>query len=139
MNWIVPALLAALFAGLVPVWGKLGLKAADPTIATVARAFVMFLMVFAVLLCQGKAELLFKLTGREWIPVILSGVCGGISWLFYFEALKLGPASQVASLDKLSLAVTIALAAMFLGEALSWKVALGGALICLGAFITTQQ
>jgi transporter family protein len=139
MSWLVLALAAAAFAGLVPIFGKVGLKAVDATVATTARCLIMTFMLVTVLLCQGKPDLVLKLTGKEWVPIILSGLCGAASWLCYFEALKLGNASQVASIDKLSLAVTVILAAVFLSEALTGKVALGAALICLGAFVVTQK
>lgn len=139
MNWIVLAVGSALFAGLVPIFGKAGLKAVDPTVATTARCLVMTAMLVAVLLFQGKPDAVLKLSGRDWLPVILSGLCGAASWLCYFAALKVGDAGRVAAIDKASLVVTVALAAIFLSEALTWKVALGAVLICAGAYIVTQH
>lgn len=139
MSWIVLALLAALFAGLVPIFAKVGLKLVDPTVATTARALIMTVMLGGVVAAQGKFELIPKLAVKDWLPIILSGACGAASWFCYFEALKIGNASQVASLDKLSLVVTVGLAAIFLSEALTWKVALGCVLMCGGAFLVTTK
>jgi transporter family protein len=66
----------------------------------------------------------------------LSGIATGLSWLGYFRALQLAPASRVAPIDKLSLAFTMVLAVLVLGESISWKVAVGGALMVLGALLT---
>lgn len=139
MNWIVLAVGSALFAGLVPIFAKVGLKAVDPTVATTARCLVMTGMLVAVVLFQGKPDAIMKLSGKEWLPVVLSGLCGAASWLCYFAALKVGDAGRVAAIDKASLVVTVVLAAVFLSEALTWKVALGAVLICAGAYIVTQQ
>lgn len=139
MSWLVLALLSAVFAGLIPIFGKNALKTVDPTVATTVRCLIMTGMLVALLLVQGKPDLALKLTGKEWLPLILTAICGAASWLCYFAALKSGTASQVASIDKLSLAITVVLAAIFLSEALSWKAAVGATLICLGAFLVTQQ
>ena len=76
--------------------------------------------------------------GTAWIALILSGAATGISWLAYFKALQLAPASSVAPVDKLSLAVTVVLAALFLGEALTWRTAAGVGLMIAGAIIATR-
>lgn len=139
MNWILLSVGSALFAGLVPIFGKVGLKAVDPTVATTARCLVMTAMLVGVMISQGRTDAVLKLSGKDWLPVILSGLCGAASWLCYFAALKVGDAGKVAAIDKASLVVTVLLAAIFLSEALTWKVAVGVVLICAGAYFVTQQ
>ena len=97
--------------------------------------------VFLVLvsLFLGKAKLLHTIENRVLLFIVLSGVSGAISWLFYFFALKTGPVSGVAALDRLSVVFVLILAALFLGEHLTWKTGLGGALITAGAVLMTLK
>lgn len=99
----------------------------------------MTFMLVAVVLVQSKFDGIAKLSWKEWQPVILSGVCGAASWLCYFEALKTGAAGKVASIDKMSLVVTVCLAAIFIGEAITWRVALGAILISAGVLTIIQK
>jgi bacterial/archaeal transporter family protein len=85
---------------------------------------------------RGEHHVLAAIRGRPLLFLMLSGVATGLSWLAYFRALQLAPASRVAPIDKLSLALTIALAALVLGEGVSWKVALGATLMVIGSLLT---
>jgi transporter family protein len=123
--WVIYALLAAVFAGLVAIFGKIGIQNVDSTLATTVRAVVMAFFLISVSLALGKAKLLTTFDGRALTFIVLSGVAGALSWLFYFVALKAGPAGAVASLDRLSVVFVVVLAALFLGEALTWRSGLG--------------
>lgn len=128
-------MLSAGFAALVAVFGKIGLKEVDSTIATTVRAVVMagFLVVGSFLL--GKTELLKTINGKVLTYVILSGVAGALSWLFYFYALKTGPATGVVALDRLSIVFVVVLAALFLGEGITLKSGIGAGLMVAGALL----
>lgn len=137
MLWIVFALLSAFTAALVALFGKLGLKDIDPTIATTVRSLIMagFLVAVSVLYKRSEIGSISHFNSRDWTFIALAGVAGALSWLFYFLALKAGPASRVATIDRLSIIFVIVLAALFLGEALTWKAGVGALFIALGAIL----
>lgn len=133
--WIAYALLSAAFAGAVAILGKIGLKNIDNTLATSVRAVVMATFLVSASLVLNKAPLLKTIESRTLLFIVLSGVAGALSWLFYFLALKYGPATGVAALDRLSVVFVVILAALFLGEAMTLKTALGLVLIVGGALL----
>lgn len=135
--WIGYALLAAFFAALVAVLGKVGLKEVDATLATAVRAVVMAGFLVAAALVLGKAGKLGEISQRSFLFIVLSGAAGAASWLFYFLALRDGPATGVAALDRLSVVLVFVLAVVFLGEAFSLKAALGAVLVVAGAILLT--
>jgi transporter family protein len=134
VNWFYWALLSALFAGLTAVLAKVGVKDVDSNLATAIRTVVIVVFAWAIVWAR-PTEALDKITRRTWLFLVLSGLATGASWLCYFRALKLGEASKVAPVDKLSVVVAMALAALFLGEQLTWRHWLGGALIVSGTVI----
>jgi transporter family protein len=134
--YIIYALLAAFFAALVPIFGKLGLRDVDSTVATVIRAFIMFAFLLLVALAMGKTNT----TGfdhRALLFVALSGLAGALSWLFYFMAIKNGKTTAVIAIDKMSVALAIILTWVVLGEKMDFKTALGALLIVLGALLVS--
>jgi len=133
--WIIYSLLSAIFAGLVAIFGKIGLKDVDSTLATTVRSFVMALFLFATSLALGKFNLLNTIKNKVLFFIVLSGIAGALSWLFYFFALKTGIASGVAAIDRLSVVFVVIFAILFLGEKLSWQTAIGALLITIGAII----
>ena len=133
--WLLLALLSAVTAALVAIFGKVGLIGVDPTLATTVRGVIMATILVLVSLVGGKFSGMTAISGRAWWAILFAGIAGAASWLFYFLALKLGPASHVAAIDRLSIVFVIILAALFLGEVLTWKLAFGGALMALGAII----
>ena len=137
--WIVYALLSALTASAVAILGKLGLKTIDPTLATTIRSVIMAVFLFAVSLALGKFAgfSLGAMGGKDWTLIILSGIAGALSWLFYYIALKYGLASRVVAIDRLSLVFVVILAGIFLGESFTWKSALGVMLMVVGALLIT--
>ncbi len=134
-SWIIYALLSALFAALVAVFGKLGISKVDSTLATAVRAVVMALFLIFVVFAFGKARLLSTINSKTFVFIIFSGIAGALSWLFYFFALRNGPASAVAALDRLSVVFVLILALLFLGEHLTWKTGLGAFLVTAGAIL----
>ncbi|TAL49423.1 EamA family transporter [Patescibacteria group bacterium] len=135
MTWILFALLSALFAALVAIFGKIGLKNIDSTLATTIRSVVMagFLIIISLLLQKQKG--LASLDERTLLFIVLSGIAGALSWLAYFFALKYGTAIGVAALDRLSVVFVVILAALFLSESLTWKTGLASLFVALGAIL----
>lgn len=135
--WLIFSLLSAITAAGVAIFAKLGLKNIDTTLATTIRSIIMalFLVITSLFLSKFKGFSLNSLSGREWTLIILAGISGALSWLFYFIALKLGVAGRVVAIDRLSLVFVIILASIFLGEALTWRVVLGALIMVSGALI----
>jgi transporter family protein len=134
MGWFYWALLSAFFAGVTAILAKIGVKEIDSNTATAIRTVVILIFAWSVALLTGNQSL-STIGRRTWIFLILSGIATGLSWLCYFRALQLGEASQVAPVDKLSVVVAIALAAIFLHERLTWHHWVGGVFILTGAVI----
>lgn len=137
INWFHWALLSALFAGLTAVLAKAGVKDIDSNLATAIRTVVVLVFSWTIALSKGF-DSLSKATTRTWLFLLLSGLATGASWLCYFRALQLGNASKVAPVDKLSVVIAIILAALFLGEHLTWRHWLGAGLIVSGAIIIAR-
>ena len=135
MSWILLAIFSAVFASLVAVFGKLGLKNIDSTLATTVRVIIMSVFFVLVSFALQKFKLIQTLDRRAIVYIILSAVAGGLSWLCYFGALKNGPATAVAALDRLSIVFILILSIFFLGEGLTIKTALGTLLIVGGAML----
>jgi transporter family protein len=135
MNWISWALLSAFFAGVTAVLAKVGVAGVDSNLATAVRTTVVLAFTWAIALATNQATGLRHFSNRTLVFLVLSGMATGLSWLCYFRALQMGQASRVAPVDKLSVVFAIALAALFLGERLSWQHYMGGALIVIGAVI----
>lgn len=133
--WIIFALLSAVFAALVAIFGKLGLERIDPTLAATVRALIMagFMIVAALVIKGGELGSITTFTSREWLYIIFAGLAGALSWLFYFIALSQGDANNVAALDRLSIVFIVILAAFFLGESLTIPAIIGALLVAIGA------
>jgi transporter family protein len=135
MTWIFYAVGSAVFASLVAIFGKIGLKNVDSTLATAVRSVVMAVFLVIVALSLKKFQNLDTLAGKPIVFIILSGIAGALSWLFYFFAIKMGPVKGVVAIDRTSVVFALILAALFLGESFTLKTALGGALILGGALL----
>lgn len=133
--WIVYGLLAALTAALMTIVGKMGLAHVNATLATGIRSFFMFIFMAGILAVTGNYKQIQTLHGKDVSLIILAAMFGALSWLFYFIGLQQTSASKLASLDRLSLPLIILFSVLFLGEAFSWKLALGGALVTAGAIV----
>jgi len=134
MNWLHWALLSALFAGLTAILAKVGVREINSNLATAIRTVVILVFAWSIALVT-TTQPLSTVSMRTWLFLVLSGLATGLSWLCYFRALQLGQASKVAPVDKLSIVVAIALAALFLGEQLTWRHWVGGVLIVSGAIV----
>jgi len=134
MNWLIWALLSALFAGVTAVLAKAGVKNVDSNLATAIRTVVILVFAWCIALSRGIGGL-YDVSPKAWVFLTLSGVATGASWLCYFRALQLGQASRVAPIDKLSVVVAMGLAVLFLGEQLTWRHWAGGGLIVSGAIL----
>ena len=132
-NWLFWALLSAVFAALTAIFAKLGIANIDSDFATLIRTVVIVVVLAGIVLAMGKAQPLETISGRTWLFLVLSGLATGASWLAYFRALKLGQASQVAPIDKLSVVLVAIFGVLFLGEHLDLKGWIGVALIAAGA------
>ncbi|CFR10310.1 MULTISPECIES: EamA family transporter [Yersinia] len=136
-TWLIYALLSAVSASLVAIFGKIGLQHLDANTATAVRAVVMALFLVGVVVVQGKFNLVGTVLAdkKALLFVVLSGVAGALSWLFYFMAIKNGNVSQVAPIDKLSVVFAVILAFILFGEKISLVAGLGVALITAGALM----
>jgi bacterial/archaeal transporter family protein len=133
--WWTYALLSAVFAALTAILAKIGVKGVDSNVATAVRTVVILVLAWTVVAVQGNLGAVTAVSQRSLAFLVLSGFATGASWLFYFKALQAGPASLVSALDKSSLALTIILAALFLGESLTPKTAAGCLLIIAGTAV----
>jgi len=134
-SWIFWAFLSAIFAAATALLAKVGVAGIDSNLATAIRTTVVFVFAWAVAIGLEKHNAITLIDRRSWIFLVLSGLCTGLSWLCYFRALQLGPASSVAPVDKLSVVLVIVFAWLFLGEHLTVMKVLGGSLITAGAII----
>lgn len=137
--WLTLAFGSAFFAALVAIFGKIGLQNIDSTLATTIRAFIMavFLIGLSLILKKFEGFSLNSLETRDWILIVLSGIAGALSWLCYFAALKMGLASHVAAIDRLSLVFIVVLSILFLGEGINTKIILGAVIMTIGAILIT--
>lgn len=133
--WWIYALLSALFAALVAIFAKVGIKGVNTDLATAIRTVVILVVAWGIAWFRGGTAGISQLSRQNWIFLVLSGIATGLSWVFYFKALQLGKVSQVAPVDKLSVALAIVLSVIFLGEVLTWKTGIGAGLIISGTIV----
>ena len=136
MTYIVYAILAAVFASLVAIFGKIGIKGVDSNLAVAIRTVIIVGFAWMIVFFQGNAGDIFKISRFSYIFIILSAIATGLSWLFYYKALQMGEASRVAPIDKLSLALTILMAFVILGEKPTPGNLIGGGLVVAGVLVT---
>jgi len=135
-QWLVFALLSAIAAAATTVLTKIGVEGVPSILATAIRTVVIGLIAWSIAILMGEHRELTAVSRRSWLYLGLSGVATGISWLAYFRALQLAPASRVAPIDRLSLPLTIVLAVLVLGESIGWKAAVGIGFMTVGALLT---
>ncbi len=136
MNWAGYAVLSAFFGALVAIFGKIGVRDVDSNLAVAIRTVVIVFFAWGIVLLQGNAADVFRISRYSFVFLILSALATGLSWLFYYKALQIGDASRVAPVDKLSVALVVILALVFLGEKPSTGNLLGGALITAGVLVS---
>lgn len=133
--WWIYALLSAVFAALTAIFAKIGVSHINSNLATVIRTTVVLVIAWGIVLARGEQKEVHTLTRHSLLFLGISGIATGLSWVFYFKALQMGKVSEVAAIDKLSLALTIILAATFLGENLNLKTIIGAGLIIAGTVV----
>ncbi len=134
-DWFFWALLSAVFAALTAIFAKIGLEGVDSDLATLIRTFVIMIALAGFVYFTGKLGNPFVLNFKTWLFLVLSGLATGASWVCYFRALKMGDASKVAPVDKLSLLLVAVFAVLFLGERPTAREWFGILLVGLGAII----
>jgi len=133
--WLLFSLGSAFFAGLTAILGKLGVAGLNSNLATLIRTVVIMFVTAGIVSLRSEWTMPRDVGLRPLTFLVLSGVATGLSWLCYYRALQLAPASLVAPIDKLSVAFAIVLGVVLLGEPLTWRLALGGTLIVVGALV----
>lgn len=136
MNWVIYAILSAFFASLVAIFGKIGIKNVDSNVAVALRTVIIVFFAWGIVFLQGNAHEVFKISRFSYIFIVLSAIATGLSWLFYYKALQLGPVSSVAPVDKLSIVLTVVLAFVFLGEKMTLGNTIGAILVTAGVLAT---
>ena len=134
-NWFVWALASAVFAALTAIFAKIGLEGIDSDLATLVRTVVIFFVLAAFVVLAGKWSNPLALPSKTWLFLVLSGLATGASWVCYFRALKIGDASKVAPVDKLSVVLVALFAVLLLGERPSLREWLGITLVGLGVVV----
>lgn len=133
--WWVYAILSAFFASLTAIFAKIGVTGVNSNLATAIRSVIILLVAWAIVLARSEYKGIPALSRHNLIYLVVSGLTTGLSWIFYFKALQAGKVTQVASVDKLSIALTIILSVVFLGESLTLKTAIGALLIIIGTIV----
>ena len=133
--WVLFALLSAIFAALTSVLAKIGLENVNSNLAVAIRTIVVLVLAWALVFLTGTQEGLAGINRRSLVFLLLSGLATGLSWLCYYRALQMGPASRVIPIDKSSVVIAMILAFVVLKETLTIKMAIGGALITIGTFV----
>ena len=135
VSWVVWALLAAVFAAATALLAKVGVAHVDSNLAMALRTSVVVVFAWGIAIALGKHGEIRDLDRRTVMFLALSGIATGLSWICYFRALQLGPASRVAPLDKLSVPLVMLFAWLLLGEKLNTAAVVGGVLITAGAIV----
>ncbi len=135
MQWYVAAILSALFAALTSILAKIGIKDVNSNLATAIRTSFVLVITWGIAFWQKTTPAIPNISKNSWIFLILSAIATGLSWIFYFYALKIGEASKVAPIDKLSLVLTIIFAAFILGEKITFMKGIGALLMTIGTIM----
>jgi bacterial/archaeal transporter family protein len=134
-SWQLWAVLSAIFAALTAIFAKVGVEGINSDLATLIRTVIVLVTLSLILFATGQFSHPGPISTKSWLFLLLSGLGTGASWLCYFRALKLGPATLVAPIDKLSVVLVALFGVTFLGERPSWNGWLGIALIASGAVL----
>ena len=133
--WILFAVGSSVFAALTSILAKVGIEGVSSNLATAIRTFVVLLMAWGMVFLTHSQDGIFNIGKRSWIFLILSGLATGASWLCYYKALKIGDASKVVPIDKMSTVLTLILAFVFLHEQFSLKSLVGSILLAAGTLV----
>ena len=133
--WFIMALLSSVFAAATSILAKIGIEGVNSNLATALRTAVVLIMAWVMVFITGAQDGIGDISRKSWIFLILSGLATGASWLCYYRALQTGAASKVVPIDKLSVVITLVLAAVFLHEQVTPKSAIGCLLIGAGTLL----
>lgn len=133
--WFIFALASSVFAALTSILAKIGIEGVNSTLATAIRTLVVLVMSWGMVFITNTQGGITDISKRSWIFLILSGIATGASWLCYYKALQIGEASKVVPIDKLSVVITMVLAAVILHEQFTPKSIIGCALIAIGTLL----
>ncbi len=133
--WALLAGLSALFAALTSILAKVGINGVNSNLATAIRTAVVLVMAWGMVFLTDSQNGICDISRKSWLFLILSGLATGASWLCYYKALQLGDASKVASIDKLSVVITLVLAFVFLHENFTYKSLIGAVLLTAGTLL----
>ena len=133
--WFVLALGSSVFAAFTSILAKIGIEGVNSNLATAIRTCVVVIMSWGMVFLTNAQTGIGDISRRSWIFLVLSGLATGASWLCYYKALQIGDVSKVVPIDKLSVVITIILAALLLREQITFRSALGCALICAGTLL----
>ena len=133
--WILFAVGSSVFAALTSILAKVGIECVSSNLATAIRTFVVLLMAWGMVFLTHSQDGIFNIGKRSWIFLILSGLATGASWLCYYKALKIGDASKVVPIDKMSTVLTLILAFVFLHEQFTLKSLVGSILLAAGTLV----
>ena len=133
--WWIYALLSALFAAFTAILAKVGIKGINSDLATAIRTVFILLIAWGIVLARKETYGINLLSKSNWLFLGLSGIATGLSWIFYFKALQLGKVSQVAPVDKMSVAIAIILSSLLLHEVITLKILIGTILIIAGSIV----
>lgn len=134
--WLLLALASSVFAALTAILAKVGIEGVNSNLATAIRTAVVLLMSWGMVFLTNTQGGIGAISKKSWLFLILSGIATGASWLCYYKALQIGQASKVVPIDKMSVVITMVLAAVILHEQFTVKSALGCALIAAGTLLT---
>lgn len=134
-SWAVYAVLSAFFGALVAILGKIGVRDVDSNLAVAIRTVIIVFFAWGIVLAQGNARDVSRISRHSMVFLVLSAIATGLSWLFYYKALKLGEASRVAPIDKLSVALAVVMAFTFLGEKPTTGNVLAAILVTAGVLV----
>ena len=133
--WLILAIGASVFAALTSILAKVGIDGVNSNLATAIRTFVVLIMSWGMVFLTNTQSGIVEISKRSWIFLILSGLATGASWLCYYKALQMGNASKVVPIDKMSVVITLILAAVFLHEKFTPKSIIGCILIGAGTLL----
>lgn len=136
MGWLLYAFVSAGAAALTTILARVGVEGVPSNLATAIRTVVITAFAWGLVMMTGEHHAWAQVSRRSLWFLLFSGLATGVSWLAYFRALQLAPAVRVSPIDKLSLPLTVVLAAIFLGESVGWRVGIGVALMTVGAVLT---
>ena len=133
--WLILAVLSSVFAALTSILAKVGIDGVNSNLATAIRTAVVLVMSWGMVFMTNTQNGISSISGKSWCFLILSGLATGASWLCYYKAIELGSVSKVVPIDKLSIVITLILAAIFLHEQFTLKTAAGAVLITAGTLL----